>query len=215
HRCYLHDRHLLDSAPGESTLCFRGSLLCGLDAGMYYSMGLPGDEPPDQRPEDGLSLTFDSPPMTAAVDVLGFPELALRLAADRPQALLAVRLCDVAPTGESTLVSRGLLNLTHRDSHEEPTPLVPGHPYTIRLPLKFTGHTIQAGHRWRVALSPTYFPWAWPSPESVTLSVVTGATTHLELPVRQPRQEDTSLRPFDPPETSGPLAVEIRRLASR
>jgi putative CocE/NonD family hydrolase len=214
-RYHLHDRHLLDSAPRESTLFLRGSLSCGLDAGMYYSMGLPGDEPPDQRTDDGLSLTFDSPPMAEAVDVLGFPELTLTLAADRRQALLAVRLCDVAPTGESTLVSRGLLNLTHRDSHEEPTPLVPGHPYTIRLPLKFTGHTIQAGHRWRVALSPTYFPWAWPSPESVTLSVVTGTTTHLELPVRQPRQEDTSLRPFDPPETSGPLAVEIRRLASR
>ena len=215
HRYHLHDGHRLDFAPAEeATLRFRGSHWCGLDAGVFYSLGIPGDEPPDQRAEDGLSLTFDSAPLPVPADVLGFPELTLTLAADRPQALLAVRLCDVAPTGESTLVSRGLLNLTHRESHDEPTPLVPGHRYTIQLPLKFTGHTIQTGHRWRLALSPTYFPWAWPSPENVTLSVFTGAGAHLDLPVRRGRPEDTNLRPFAPPETSPPLATEIRRPAS-
>ena len=31
-------------------------------------------------------------------------------------ALVAVRICDVSPEGVSLLVSRGFLNLTHRDS---------------------------------------------------------------------------------------------------
>ena len=37
-----------------------------------------------------------------------------------------MRLCDVAPDGASTLVTRGSLNLTHRDSHEHPRPLDAG-----------------------------------------------------------------------------------------
>ena len=34
--------------------------------------------------------------------------------------MIAARLEDVAPDGSSTLVTYGLLNLTHRDSHEHP-----------------------------------------------------------------------------------------------
>ena len=64
HRYHLHDGHRLDFAPAEeATLRFRGSHWCGLDAGVFYSLGIPGDEPPDQRAEDGLSLTFDSAPL--------------------------------------------------------------------------------------------------------------------------------------------------------
>ncbi len=40
--------------------------------------------------------------------------------------MIAARLEDVAPDGSSTLVTYGLLNLTHRDSHETPEPLTPG-----------------------------------------------------------------------------------------
>jgi putative CocE/NonD family hydrolase len=204
-----------EPAPPEAPVTFRGSQLCGLDAGMFYSMSLPGDEPPDQRMEDGLSLVFDAAPVDEPVDVLGFPEVHVALASDRPQALLAARLCDVAPTGESTLVSRGLLNLTHRASHEDPQPLVPGQRYGVRLALRFTGHTLRPGHRWRLALSPTYFPWAWPSPEPVTLTIFTGASTWLDVPVRAPRPEDEQLAAFGPPETSAPLARAFRRSPSR
>ena len=48
------------------------------------------------------------------------------VAADRPRALVAVRLCDVAPDGSSLLVTRGLLNLTHREGHDATAPLEPG-----------------------------------------------------------------------------------------
>jgi putative CocE/NonD family hydrolase len=218
-RLYLSDGSLTPiseatlSPGGRREHTIRGSQLCGLDAGVYYSMSLPGDEPPDQRAEDGLSLCFDSAPMESAQDVLGFPSFTLHLAADKPQALVAVRLCDVAPTGESTLVSRALLNLTHRDGHENPQPLAPGERYVVSAPLRFTGHSIRPGHRWRVAISPTYFPWAWPSPEPVTLTVL--ADSYFELPVRPPRQADETLRPFGPPETAAPLAFDELRPAAR
>jgi hypothetical protein len=115
----------------------------------------------------------------------------------------------VAPTGSSTLVTRGLLNLTHRDGHEHPTPLEPGKRYTVTVRLNAIAHSLPAGHRWRVAVSPTYWPWAWPSPEPVTLSVFTGVASRLTLPVRAPRPEDKDLAPFEPAAGAPPLPIEI------
>jgi hypothetical protein len=60
-------------------------------------------------------------------------------------------------------------------------------------------HSFPAGHRIALALSTTYYPVAWPSPELATLTVRCG-TSNLVLPVRPPRPEDATLRPFDPPE---------------
>jgi predicted acyl esterase len=87
----------------------------GQDAGAWCADGGAGDWPVDQRAEDGRSLTFTSAPLDAPVEILWFPDVVLEIAADRPQALVAVRLCDVAPDGASLLVTHGLLNLTRRD----------------------------------------------------------------------------------------------------
>jgi hypothetical protein len=111
----------------------------------------------------------------------------------------------VGPDGSSLLVTRGVLNLTHRESHEHPEPLEPGRRYEITVPLDVIAHSFAAGHRLRVAVSPTYWPWAWPSPEPVTLTVHAG---RLELPVREPREEDEELLSFQEPEHSAPLAIQ-------
>ncbi|MGH7821454.1 MAG: CocE/NonD family hydrolase, partial [Candidatus Binatia bacterium] len=58
-------------------------------------------------------------------------------------------------------------------------------------------------HRVRIAVSTSYWPLAWPSPEPVLLSLFTGAS-RLELPVRGPRGEDDRLRPFGEPEAAPP-----------
>ena len=93
----------------------RGLQLTGMDAGAWCAEGTPGDWPLDQRAEDGRSLCFTSAPLAAPLEILGFPEVTLRLAVDKPRALICVRLCDVAPDGCSKLVTRQVLNLTHRE----------------------------------------------------------------------------------------------------
>ena len=199
----------LDLAPGAPVrLDHRGSQLCGLDSGLWCPYGDAADMPPDQRVDDGLSLTFTSEPLDERTEILGFPEVTLSVSADRPCAFVAVRLCDVAPTGESTLVSTGILNLTHRESHEHPSPLVPGERYEVRVRLNAAGHAFERRHRIRVAVSPTYWPWVWPSPEQVVLSVFTGEASRLRLPVRTPRGSDDTLAPFGEAEGSAPLDVE-------
>jgi len=198
----------------ETRLDCVGSQETGSDAGVWCPYGLPMELPTDQRAEDGRSVSFTSTPLAAPMEILGFPEVTLSVAVDRPRALVAVRLCDVAPAGASTLVTRGLLNLTHRDSHEQPTPLEPGRRYTVTVRLNAIAHALPAGHRWRVAVSPTYWPWAWPSPEPVTLSIFTGEASRLVLPVRPPRPDDATLPDFAPAEGSPPAAIEALHPAS-
>ena len=182
-----------------------GAQAAGLQSGVWSAFGRPGDLAPDQRPEDGQGLCFDTEPLEQSVEILGFPIVRLTLSSDQPDALITARLCDVSPTGASTLMTRGFLNLTHRDSHEFPEPLKPGKQYTISFPLKAVGQTIAAGNRIRLALSPTYWPYAWPSPAAACLTIQTGGESWIELPVRSSRSADSEPAPFGPPEAAPPL----------
>ena len=107
----------------------------GTEAGVWCAEGQSADLAGDQRRDDALSACFDLEPLAEPVELLGFPAVELELAADRPHALVCVRLCDVFPDGTSALVTRGLLNLAHRDSHSEPEPLEPGRRTRVRVEL--------------------------------------------------------------------------------
>jgi hypothetical protein len=163
----------------------------------------------DQRLDDGGSLVFDTEPLAAPMELLGAPVVELSLACDRPQALVAARLSDVAPGGAATLVSYGLLNLSHRDSHEHAKPLVPGQRYTIRVKLNDCGRVFPAGHRVRIAISTAYWPIAWPSPEAVTLTLYAG-TSWAILPVRKPHAGERP-PPLPPIEMAPPLQTTVVR----
>jgi putative CocE/NonD family hydrolase len=171
------------AADGDVELRILGAEAAAGDLGQWGGHGDALEFPPDQRPEDGLSLTFDTGPLAEPTQILGVPVARLELAADQPLALVAVRLCDVWPDGASTLITRGLKNLTHRTSDSSPEPLVPGERYPVDVPLNAIGYQVPAGHRLRLAVSPTYWPWAWPAPERVTLSVFTGGGSVFDLPV--------------------------------
>ena len=185
---WLGETSLDQSQNSDCELALRGSQFAGSEAGAWLAYGEAFDFPTDQRAEDGRSLSFTSAPVDEDVVILGSPEVNLTLAADQPNALVVVRLCDVSPTGSSLLVSRGFLNLTHRDSHENPAPLEPGKFYKVRIKLNVAGHRLPSGHCWRLAISPTYWPMAWPSPHPVNLRLRTGEETWLRLPVRHPKE---------------------------
>jgi uncharacterized protein len=183
----------------------RGRQLIGLEAGVWCGDGGPADLPGDQRPEDGASSCWDLPPLAERTELLGRVVAELRLAADRPLALVVARLCEIAPGGESTLIARGVLNLCHRNGHDRVEALVPGESVTVRVPMQATAYAIPAGHALRLAISPTYWPWVWPSPEPVTLTV-DGA--RLALPVRSGPDLDAA---FGPPEAAPGLTKEYSR----
>ena len=105
------------------------------------------------------------------------------------------------PTGESLRVSYGVLNLTHRDGHENPAALAAGQRYQVRIQLNDAGSVFPAGHKVRLAISTAYWPTVWPSPETATVQIFTGT---LDLPQRPPNTADAGLSPFLEPETAPP-----------
>jgi uncharacterized protein len=191
------DRQATDALP--ASIC--SPLWVGLAAGEVGRYGDEAEWATDQREDDGGSLLFVSEPLKEAVEILGAPLVRVSFSSDKPQALVCTRLNDVAPDGRSTRVAVGLLNLTHRDSHEHVSALVPGETYEATVEMDDIAHVFAPGHRIAVSLSTSYWPIAWPSPELATLTIAC-AESFLTLPVRPRRKEDAKLRSFDEPEAA-------------
>jgi len=159
--------------------------------------------PDDQREDDARSLTYDWAPLEHELEILGHPRLRLTVTSRHPVAFLSARLCDVFPDGASALVSRGVLNLTHRDGHTTPKPLEPGLPTPVEIELEATSWIFEPGHCVRLALAGSDWPNTWPPPHAGPLAVARGAV-ELDLPVlegpsdapppvfQQPQREPTS-----------------------
>ncbi len=193
----------------ESALTLQSPLTCGLFAGKWCSYAAGPDLAHDQREEDGGALVFDTPPLEETLEMMGAPELELEFSADRPVAMLAVRLSDVAPDDSATRVTYGLLNLTHRDSHETPSALEPGRRYRASVQLNDVAQVFPRGHRLRLSLSTSYWPLAWAPPEEVRLTLFDKGSA-LHLPVRPTRNEDDRLKLFDEPEAAP--SIDMTRL---
>ena len=219
-RFYLAADGIADSAGAATPIAFSSPESLGVCSGTWCPYGIAPDDPSDQREEDGKSLVFDTAPLTERIEILGAPFIEVEVSADRPNAKLIARLCDVHPDGASTRVSYGVLNLTHRDSDLHPTPLQPDKKYSVRLQLNDISYTFPPGHRIRIALSTTYFPLTWPSPERTTLTLTAGPAS-LCLPARPLNSADALLKEFPPPVTSPPesrtqvRASERRRTVTR
>jgi hypothetical protein len=207
-RLWLNLDGLREAADRKVPLDFRSPQAVGFDAGEWCGFGLPGEAPRDQRRDDEHSLILDSEPLPDRLEILGAALAVLELAADRPVALLAVRLNDVAADGTSQRVSYGIFNLAHRQGHERPLPIKPGERYVVRFALNDIAHAFPAGHRIRLAISTSYWPMVWPAPQPVTLTIFTG-DSFLELPARPSSAADAELRPFEPPERAAAETMEL------
>jgi len=198
------------TATAQTALPLASPQSTGLAAADWASFGVPGDLPGDQSLDSFGSLEFDGTPLDARLDILGHARVALEVAADRPVAIVTARLIDVAPDGQATLVARGFLNLSQRESREHPQPLVPGQRYRVEVQLTGTAYSFPAGHRLRVALSTAYWPVIWPAPEPVTVTVFTGAS-QLFLPTRPPSPGDSRLPTMPKPAAAPVSPVSILR----
>ena len=192
----------LETQPGmnnrDRCMEIQSPLSVGLFGGKWCSYSESTDLPWDQREEDGGALVFETPPLEKRTEILGRPVALLELSSNKPQAMVAVRLSDIGNDGRGTRVTFGLLNLTHRKSHENPEELVPDQRYQVQVPMNFIAQSFPAGHRIRLSVSTSYWPVAWPSPEPVKIALYPGSS-RLVLPARKPSKLDQTLVPFDPP----------------
>jgi putative CocE/NonD family hydrolase len=179
---------LVDDAASvrSSVERFRHRATVGTRAGLSWGAGAqPNGVARDPRPDDALGPTFTSTPLDADLDVVGWPVVELAWESPVPVATAVVRLEDVAPDGMPFHVTAGILNLTHRSSHEHPSPLEPGAVTPVRIAMRATAHRFAAGHRIRLSVASSMWPVVWPSPfpAEYGLHLGGGAPSRLTLPV--------------------------------
>jgi uncharacterized protein len=178
---------------------------CGMMGGEYCAIWLGPEMPGDQRRDDALSVCYDTL-LDETIDIVGAPEITVRLTSDKPVAMIAVRLCDVHPDGASTRITYGVFNLCHRNSHATPEFLEPGKSYDISFRLDDIAYRIPRGHMLRVAISSSYWPMVWPSPEHAGLTIQSGK---INVPSRVLAGADEWT--FAEPEAAAPWQLEILR----
>jgi hypothetical protein len=176
----------------------------------YFCAGMRIDNelPKDQAGDDALSCCFDIP-LDAALEIMGRPRLKLTLRVDKPVAQIVARLCDVSPEGVSQRVSYRPFNLNHHNGHDAPERLEVGKTYEIEFDLNACAHRFRGGHTLRLALSTSYWPIVWPSPEPVEITLEC-ETSRLTLPVRAVKSESPHANP-GPAENFPTLGVEMLR----
>ena len=176
----LRQRTLTPEGDATDDIVVRGDV--GTAAWISCAGKPPWTLPDDQREDDARSLAYEWEPLDEELEILGHPRVRLTVTSPHPVAFLSARVCDVFPDGTSALVSRGVLNLTHREGHARPIPLEPGTPTEIELELEATSWVFEPGHRIRLALAGSDWPNTWPPPSGGTLAVER-ASVALELPV--------------------------------
>jgi predicted acyl esterase len=173
----LTRRTLRPTEDGTEQLDLRGDV--GTAAWISCAARLPWGQPTDQREDDAQSLTHEWP-LAEELEILGHAYVDVTVKTEVPVAYLSAKLCDVFPDGTSALVTRGLLNLTHRTSSTAPEPLECGVATEIRVELEATSWVFERGHRIRLALAGADWPNIWPPPSRATAGIESIA---LELPV--------------------------------
>ena len=107
------------------------------------------------------------------------------------------------PDGASTRITYGVLNLAHRESHENPSALTPGKEEGVVVTLDHIGYRVPKGHKLRVAISNAYWPLIWPAPQASKMTLHSGLLALTERPTAG-GDEHT----FKPPTAADPWETE-------
>jgi putative CocE/NonD family hydrolase len=180
----------------------------GTTFGMF-SAGSPLVTPVDQRLEEAYSYSWTSDVLSEPVEILGHAEAEIHVSVDTDVAFLTVRLIDVAPDGAAALVTKGILNLTHRDSHTDPSPVEPGKVYKLSIPLDATSWLFEPGHRIRFSVAASDFPNSWPSPKMYTGTIYLGGDkpSCIKLPTLSEQKPALPTPELLPPAPYKPQAI--------
>ncbi|MFN8445144.1 MAG: CocE/NonD family hydrolase [Caldilineaceae bacterium] len=215
HTLYLGKDHRLQAAPqtdARGVVKYSYNPTVGTTFGMF-SAGSPLVTPVDQRLEESFSYSWTSDPLLEPLEILGHPKVTLFVAVSTDIATVSARLIDVPPDDSSepstALITKGVINLTHRESHTAPSPVIPGQLYKIELELDATCWHFAAGHRIRVSLAGADFPNTWPSPKAHSGEFHFGGQSpaSVQLPLLVTNNNDHSQPSFQPPTPFTPLVT--------
>lgn len=144
----------------------------------------------EQSLDEAFSLTYTSEPLEEDLEILGFPQVKLYAASSAENTAFVAKLTEVSPEGQSNLLTYGVLNASHRNSHEEPEALEPGRVYELNIELFAVSWIFKKGHRIRVSVTSSHWPILWPLPEPAVNRVYRDRAhgSKVILPVIPPRE---------------------------
>jgi len=128
-----------------------------MDVRRYPIEEIPLDQTAVEARDD--VIVYTSEVLTEPVVISGWPRLELFASSDCDDTDWHVKITDVHPDGRSIKVTQGCLRASYRDSLESPTPLTPGEPTRFTVELWPTHHAFLPGHRIRVSITSSDFPW--------------------------------------------------------
>jgi uncharacterized protein len=128
-----------------------------LDVRLYPIEDVPLDQTAvEARPD---VIVYTSEPLTEELAISGWPVLELHAATDGDDTDWHVKLTDVQPDGRSHKVTQGCLRASYRDSLTDPAAAEPGEVHRYTVELWPTHHAFLPGHRIRVSITSSDFPW--------------------------------------------------------
>jgi uncharacterized protein len=144
----------------------------------------PGDAG-DQRSFGPGALTFVTAPLERDLTVVGMPRLELSAVPHAADVDFCVRLSDVFDDGPAHLLNVGALKGRHVHSHEQPADLEPGRAYQFGVEILTVTNVFRRGHRIRLDISGSDFPFYAPNPVKAQTDIRCGGdgTSRLILPV--------------------------------
>ncbi|MEM8730473.1 MAG: CocE/NonD family hydrolase [Pseudomonadota bacterium] len=208
HHLFASDKSLATTPDtGADAVTLSSPETAGWTAPAWCIYGATPDGALDQNGEAGLMTSVETAPLEQDVTIFGLPQLTAEITSATAQANLAAVLSMVAPDGQARMITFGVLNLTHRQSHAEPVPLPVDAPVEIALQMNVIGQTVPAGYRLRLSLSSAYWPMIWPSAQKASLTLIPGKT-RLTLPLLAPDHTQVPLADFGPADGATPLVAE-------
>ncbi|HET7571252.1 MAG TPA: CocE/NonD family hydrolase [Gaiellaceae bacterium] len=161
HRLYLAADGALADAPGAGgETSYRYDPL--RPNGLEYPLDVLPLEPPldlsGLEAQEGV-VSWTSEPLAEPLTVHGWGELELWAETDGDDVEWHAKLADVGPDGVPLWVGWGCLRASHADDPGAPAPVVPGETRRYAVELTPAFHTFQPGHRLRLLLAGSEFPW--------------------------------------------------------
>jgi len=137
----------------------------------------------DMAADDSYSMCFDSEPLKEDMEIIGNPRITINVSGDAPRYYWTIRLEDVWPDGNVSLISGTLINPSDQYDNTTLKKLKPDTPTLLSTDIHYTTWTFRPGHSIRVAIGNSQFPMGWPTPYPGNTTLYFGNDTWISLPV--------------------------------
>jgi X-Pro dipeptidyl-peptidase len=127
-------------------------------------------------------LIYQSPPLTASLHLSGTSSVRIRVAIDRPAAIISAMLVEYPPAGAPVILARGWMDPQNRESLTRTTAVQPGRAYDVTVELQPHDRVFAVGSRVGLVLlsSDRLFTLRPPAGTRLTISATDSA---LSLPI--------------------------------